>query len=55
MTTKEYAESYRELLKQGRTIEELNDANHIGLETHQITMDMFQAAARVLTEAILNR
>lgn len=55
MTAKEYADAYRVLLKQGKTPEELNTANHFALETGRITLDQFMAAARVLAETILKR
>lgn len=55
MTTKEYTEAYKAMLMQGTSIEELNNANHLALETKQITLEQFQAAARVLAKAYLNR
>ena len=54
-TPEQYAEVYRKLLKAGRTLEELNDANHLALETKEITLEHFQAAARVLAQVIMNR
>ena len=55
MTTKDYADAYRVMLKQGKTPEELNQANHIALERKMITLEQFIAAARVLAETILSR
>ena len=55
MTTKDYADAYRFMLKQGKTPEELNDANHIALERGMISLELFMAAASVLAETILKR
>lgn len=54
-TPAEYADAFRTMLKIGIDLDELNKANHIGLENKQITMEHFQAAARVLAEEILKR
>ena len=55
-TPEQYAEAYRVLLKGGsRTLDELNDANHLALEKKEITLEQFQAAARVLAQVIINR
>ena len=55
MTARDYAEAYRVMLKQGKTPDELNAANHIALERGMITLDLFIAAARVLAKTILER
>ena len=56
ITPELYAEAYRVLLKGGsRTLDELNDANHLALEKKEITLEQFQAAARVLAREILKR
>lgn len=52
---KKYAKAIQELLKQGETIEDLNQANHIALETRKITLDEFREAAQILAQAFLNR
>ena len=48
-----YAKAYREMIQQGTSIEDLNAANHIALETGKITMKEFQEAARILALEIL--
>ena len=53
-TPQEYAEAFRILLH-SRTLDELNESNHTALATHTITIEQFQAAARVLAEVIINR
>lgn len=50
-----YAKAYREMLKDGTSIEELNSANHLALETGKITLKEFQEAAKVLAMEILKR
>ena len=50
-----YAKAMEILVKRGDSIDELNDANHYALEQGQITMEEFQAAARVLAKEILKR
>lgn len=55
MTAKDYAAAYSVMLKQGKTPEELNQANHIALERGMITLEMFMAAAKVLARTILAR
>ena len=55
MTARDYAEAYRFMLKQGKSPEELNDANHIALDRGMISLEQFMAAAKVLAETILNR
>ena len=50
-----YAKAMEILVKRGDSIDELNDANHYALKTGQITLEEFQAAARVLAEEILKR
>lgn len=53
-TPEQYAEAFRLLLK-SRSLEELNDANHLALEKKEITLDHFLAAARVLAKVIIDR
>lgn len=53
-TPQEYAEAYR-LLLHTRSLDELNTANHKALAMHEITLEQFQAAARVLAEVIISR
>ena len=55
LTPAEYAASFTELLKQGRTVRELSEANHLGREMGLITFAQFRAAARVLAKEILER
>jgi hypothetical protein len=50
-----YAKAYKEMVKKGTSIEELNTANHLALETGKITLKEFQEAARILALEILNR
>ena len=50
-----YAKAMEILVKRGDSIDELNDANHYALEQGQITLEEFQAAARVLAKEILKR
>ena len=50
-----YAKAMEILVKRGDSIDELNDANHYALEKGQITLEEFQAAARVLAKEILKR
>lgn len=50
-----YAKAMEILVKRGDSINELNDANHYALEQGQITLEEFQAAARVLAKEILKR
>lgn len=54
-TPAQYAEAFKAMLNTGTDINALNKATHIGLENKQITMEHFQAAARVLAEEILKR
>lgn len=54
-TPEQYAEAHKQLLKAGRSLEELNQANHTALEKKEITLEQFQAAARVLALEILKR
>ena len=54
-TPAQYAEAFKAMLKIGTDLDTLNKANHIGLENKLITMEHFQAAARVLAEEILRR
>lgn len=52
---KEYAEAYRVMIKAGRSLEELNAANHLALEKKAISLQHFMAAAEVLKNEILKR
>lgn len=54
-TPEQYAEATRQLLKAGRSLEELNQANHMALDAKEISLAQFQAAARVLAMEILKR
>ena len=54
-TPEQYAEATRQLLKAGRSLEELNQANHMAIDTKEISIAQFQAAARVLAMEILKR
>lgn len=51
----QYAEAFKAMLKIGTDLNTLNTANHFGLENNLISMEHFQAAARVLAEEILKR
>ena len=50
-----YAKAMEILVKRGDSLDELNSANHYALEHGQITLEEFQAAARVLAKEILKR
>ena len=50
-----YAKAMEILVKCGDSLDELNSANHYALEQGQITLEEFQAAARVLAKEILKR
>ena len=52
-TPAQYAEAIRRQLDAGIDLELLNRANHIALESGQISRAHFLAAARVLAEAVL--
>lgn len=55
-TPEQYAEAFENLLRGGsRTLDNLNDANHLVLEKQEITLEHFRAAARVLAKEILKR
>ena len=54
-TPAEYAAAYKVLIEIGTDIEALNRANHEGLEKKLISMEHFQAAARVLAAEIIKR
>ena len=55
-TPEQYAEAYRVLIAGGsRTLDELNDANHLALEKKEITLEQFIAAANVLAQEILKK
>lgn len=51
---KNYIEAIKAMLK-SEGIEMTNVANHKALETGLITVEMFQAAARVIAQEFLNR
>ena len=50
-----YAKAMEILFKRGDSLDELNSANHYALEHGKITLEEFQAAARVLAKEILKR
>lgn len=50
-----YAKAMEILVRRGDILDELNSANHYALEQGQITLEEFQAAARVLAKEILKR
>lgn len=50
-----YAKAMEILVRRGDNLDELNNANHYALEHKHITMEQFQAAARVLAKEILKR
>ena len=50
-----YAKAMEILVKRGDSLDDLNSANHYALEHGHITMEEFQAAARVLAKEILKR
>lgn len=50
-----YAMAMEILVRRGDSLDDLNSANHYALEHGQITLDEFQAAARVLANEILKR
>ena len=52
---KEYAEAYKVMLAQGRSLEELNAANHLALEKKTISLQHFMAAAEVLKNECMKR
>lgn len=52
--TTEYVWAIKEMIKRVG-IDATNNANHRALETGLITLEEFQAAARVLVEAFLDR
>jgi len=51
----DYAKAYKEMIRKGVSLEDLNRANHLALEMKQITMAEFQEAAQVLVKEILKR
>ena len=53
-TPKEWARAI-EIMIGNVSLEELNDVNHLALEHKAITLEHFQAAARVLAAQILKR
>ena len=52
-TPETYAAAFVKMLHTGHSIEELNKANHAALEHDLITLAHFQAAAKVLVNAIM--
>lgn len=50
-----YAKAMEILVRRGDSLDDLNSANHYALEQGQITLEEFQAAARVLANEILKR
>ena len=54
-TPAEYAAAYKVQIEIGTDLEALNRANHEGLEKKLISMEHFQAAARVLAAEIIKR
>lgn len=55
-TPEAYATAIKVVLKAGySTLEHINTANHLALERKYITLEQFQAAARVLAAEILKR
>ena len=50
-----YAKAYKELIKQGTSLEDLSNANHLALETKQISLEEFMEAARILAAEFLKR
>ena len=54
-TPAEYAAAYKQMIELGNEIDILNRANHEGLEKKLISMEHFQAAARVLAAEIIKR
>ena len=50
-----YAKAYKEMIRKGESLEDLNRANHLALEMKQITLAEFMEAARVLAKEILKR
>ena len=54
-TPAQYAAAYKQMIESGIDIDILNLANHEGLEKRLISMEHFQAAAKVLADEILKR
>lgn len=54
-TPAEYAAAFKKAIAGGDDLEKLNQANHIALDRGLITMEHFQAAAKVLAVEILKR
>lgn len=54
-TPKEYANAIRIILENGyATRDHINTANHLALDREYITLEQFQAGARVLAKDLLN-
>lgn len=51
---KEYVNAIKMMIE-AEGLETANIANHKALETNMITLEQFQAAARILAKAILDR
>lgn len=51
----DYAKAYEVMIKRGETLEDLNRANHLALESGKISLAEFQEAAQVLAREILKR
>ena len=52
-TMSNYAKAFEVMIKKGESLEDLNRANHMALESGKITMAEFQEAARVLVKEFL--
>jgi len=55
MTIKEYTKHFEVLLKAGRSLEELNTANHVAFEKKIINYEGFRTVATMLAQEILKR
>lgn len=54
-TPTEYVKAMKEMLKAGRTIEEVSNANHIALQNGLIGQKHFMAAAQMLVKEFLSK
>lgn len=54
-TPAQYAKAMKAMIEAGYDLEALNKANHMALESKQITLNHFMAAAKVLASVILAR
>lgn len=50
-----YEKAMEILVRRGDNLDDLNSANHYALEHGHITLEQFQAAARVLAKEIIKR